>query len=237
MVRFPALLVLWASLLAATPAAAQPEVRLFDFGSADAPTETLPSRFGALEARADVYGGPSYIGVEWRTGIGFDAEATAGPFSLGLGGRLHVGADGLYEPDTDETYDALRLIRYARFDPTPRLPVYARIGPLANVTLGEGHLVHSFQTTTAWDERTVGAEAAVELPWVRLTAFTDDVRLDGLVGGRVVLSPFATSLAPRLRSLRVGGSAVTDHALPAEQATTALSVDARFAFLQIGDFA
>jgi hypothetical protein len=235
MLRSPAFFL--AVLLLAGPASAQPELHLFDFGSADAPTETLPSRFGALAARTDVYGGPSYIGVEWRTGVGFDAEATAGPFSLGLGGRLHVGADGLYEPDTDEPYDVLRLIRYARFDPTPRLPVYARIGPLSNVTLGEGHLVHQFQTTTAWDERTVGTEAAVQLPWVRLMAFADDVRLDGLVGGRVVFNPFATSLGPRLRSLRVGASAVTDLALPTEQATTALSVDARFAFLQIGDFA
>ena len=87
MFRIPAFFL--ATLFFAAPANAQPEVRLFDFGSADTPTETLPSRFGALAARADVYGGPSYIGVEWRTGVGFDAEAAAGPFSLGLGGRLH----------------------------------------------------------------------------------------------------------------------------------------------------
>jgi hypothetical protein len=237
MLRFPILLFASVLLLAADPVKAQAEVRLFDFGSADAPTERLPSRFGALAARADVYGGPSYIGVEWRTGVGFDAEATAGRFSLGLGGRLHVGADGLYDPDTDEPYDALRLVRYARIDPTPRLPVYARIGPLSNVTLGEGHLVHQLQTTTAWDERTVGAEAAVQLPWVRLVGFADDVRLGGLVGGRVTVAPFPASLRPRLRSLLIGASAVTDLGLPAEQATTALSVDARFALLQLGDFA
>lgn len=235
MLRLSALFL--AALLFAAPASAQPEVRLFDFGSADAPTETLPSRFGTLAARADVYGGPSYIGVEWRSGVGFDAEATAGPFSLGIGGRFRVGADGLYDPDTDETYDVLRLVRYARLDPTPRLPVYARVGPLANVTLGPGHLVHQFQTTTAWDERTVGAEAAVQLPWVRLLAFADDVRLGGLAGGRVALTPFAGSQGPRLRSLLVGASAVTDLGLPAEQATTAFSVDARFALLQLGDFA
>jgi hypothetical protein len=237
MLRFSALLLACAILLAANPVRAQAEVHLFDFGSADAPTETLPSRFGALAARTDVYGGPSYIGVEWRTGVGFDAEATAGPFSLGLGGRLHVGTDGLYEPDTDEPYDALRLLRYARLDPTPRLPAYARIGPLTNVTLGHGHLVHQFQTTTAWDERTVGAEAAAQLPWVRLVAFADDVRLGGLVGGRATLAPFPSSLRPRLRSLRVSASAVTDLGLPAEQATTAFGVDARFALLQLGDFA
>jgi hypothetical protein len=230
-------LLLTSVLLAAAPAPAQPEVRLFDFGSADAPTETLPYRFGRFAARANAYGGPTYIGVEWRTGVGFEAEATSGPLSLGLGGRVHAGADGLYEPDVDETYDLLRLVHYARLDPTSRLPVYARVGPLRGVTLGPGHLVHGFQTTTVWDERTVGAEAAVQLPAFRLLAFTDDLRLRGLTGGRVAVTPLPGSRDPRLRSLVVGATAATDLGLPAEQATTAFSVDARFAFLKLGDFA
>jgi hypothetical protein len=233
MLRLSALLL----VLLSVPAQAQIGTRLFDFGSADAPTEGIPNPLGGRAARVDAFGGPSYIGVEWRTGVGFETDAVAGPFALGLSGRLHAGADGLYEPDVNETYDLLRLVRYARFEGGPRFPLYARIGPLRNVTLGTGHLVHGFQTTTAWEERSVGAEAAVQFPFVRLTGFADDVRLGGLVGGRATVLPFEASLRPRLQSFRLGVSAVTDLGLADSLQTTAFSLDARFAYLRVGDFA
>ena len=234
MLRLSALLLLVLPVAAsAQPVATSP----FDFGSGDNPTEIITRTARGTALRVDAFGGPSYIGVRWRTGFGFDTDAAAGPLSVGLSGRLRVGDSGLYDPDTDETYDLLRLVRYARLDPTLRLPVYARIGPLANATLGSGHLVHSFQTITAWDERAVGAEVAVQLPFVRLSGFTEDVRLNGLVGGRVEISPFQSSFQPRLRSVEIGAAAVSDLGLPADLAPTAVSLDARFAFLRVGDFA
>ncbi|MEP0545960.1 MAG: hypothetical protein ABJF88_03445 [Rhodothermales bacterium] len=235
MPRLSALLLL---ALLSTPASAQSVgASPFAFGSADNPTEVITRTARGTALRVDAFGGPSYIGVRWRTGFGIDADAASGPLSLGLSGRLRIGDSGLYDDDVDETYDLLRVLRYARFEPATGVPVYARVGPIANTTLGTGHLVHSFQTTTAWDERTVGAEVGVQLPAVRLVGFADDVRLGGVVGGRATVAPFGGSLRPRLRSLEVGATAVTDLGLPAELATTALSLDARFDYLRVGDFA
>ncbi len=234
MIRLSALLLLVLPVAAsAQPYGSSP----FDFGSGDNPTEVITRSPQGTAFRVDAFGGPSFLGVRWRTGFGIDADAAAGPFSLGLSGRLRVGDSGIYDPDTDETYDLLRLVRYARFDPSPSVPVYARVGPLANTTLGTGHLVHSFQTITAWDERSVGAEVALQLPFVRLAGFADDVRLDGLVGGRATVTPFAGSFRPRVRSLQIGATAVTDLGLSSASSTTAFSLDTRFAFLRVGDFA
>jgi hypothetical protein len=155
MPRLSALLLL--ALLSASASAQPIATSPFDFGSADNPTEVITRTARGTALRVDAFGGPSYIGVRWRTGLGVDADVASGPLSLGLSGRLRVGDSGLYDPDTDETYDLLRVVRYARLDPTLTLPVYARVGPIANTTFGIGHLVHSFQTTTAWDERSIGA--------------------------------------------------------------------------------
>ena len=234
------MLRLLAPLLLVVPVlvSAQPvPVSPFDFGSGDNPTEIITRTARGTAFRVDGFGGPSYIGVRWRTGFGIDADAAAGPLSVGLSGRLRIGDSGIYDPDVDETYDLLRLLRYARLDPTTTLPVYARIGPLANASLRTGHLVHSFQTSTAWDERTVGAEVAAHFPFVRLAAFADDVRLGGVVGGSATAFPFRQAAGPQLRSLQIGAAAVTDLRLPSDLAPTALSLDARFAALRVGDFA
>ncbi len=233
------------SLLLATAASAQPTDRApFDFGAADDPTEMPPRDIRPAGARFAAFGGPSYIGVAWRGGVGLEADLAAGPVSLGLGGPLRVG-NGRYEEDFDETYDLLRLVRYARLDPTPRLPVYARVGPLEHLTLGTGDLVRSFRTTADWDERTVGAEAAVKLPFLRVMGFADDLRLGGIaeatrpggvVAGRIELAPFEYALSPTLRAFEIGATAVTDRSLPADTATAAVGLDARLAVWGIGDF-
>jgi len=228
------LLPLTLLLLCAGPAAAQTTAPL-DFGAADEPAELPPRDVQTTEARVSVLGGPAYIGTEWHAGLGIEVEAATGPFSMHLGARLHAGVDGLRARETDELYDLARAVRYVRFDPQ-YLPVYARLGPLERVTLGPGHLVRSFQTISAWDERTVGVEAAARLRHVELAAFASDVRLNGLVGGRVGVTPFGAR-RPGLSSLHLGATALTDLGLPAEIATTALGLDARLDVLRLGDFA
>ena len=219
--------------LLATPAAlAQP----ITFGSADAPSEAPPRDLRPTEARVSVLGGPAYLGVEWQVGLGLELEAATGPFSTQLGTRFHAGVDGLYEPETDELYDLVRAVRYARFDPAS-LPLYVRLGPLERVTLGPGHLVRSFQTVSAWEERTVGVEAAVRLPTVEAAAFASDVRFDELVGGRLGVTPFGRGPATGLASLALGATALTDLGLPDSLNTTAFALDARVDVLRLGDFA
>lgn len=229
----PRLLALALPLLLAAAAAAQP----LSFGSAENPAEAVAA--GRSRLLLDVMGGPSYIGVTWRGAVGLEAEAEAGPFALALGGRLRGGLHSVYGPDLDEAYDLVRLVRYVRLNPTPSLPVYARLGPLQHVQFGPGHLVRAFASTADWDRRTVGLEAAAAFPFGSLEAFAEDVRLGRLAGARLALAPLAGLGAPRLRTLRLGASALHDFRFgwEAPERTTALALEARLEVLRLDDFA
>lgn len=227
-----ALLTLGLLLAALCPAGvAQP----ITFGSADDPTEAALDPLGRM-ARLAAFAGPSYIGVNWRAGIGVEAEGTVGPFSVWVDGRLRAGFDGVYEPDIDEPYDAVRLLRYARLSPTARLPIYLRFGPLARTTLGEGLLVQSLGTYAAWEERTVGIEMAFRSAAVDVEAFSGDVRPNNLVGGAVTLRPFGRARQPGRRSLSVHAEAVHDLGLDQNVGTTAIAAGARSDIAVLGDF-
>ncbi|MDX1531749.1 MAG: hypothetical protein R3362_09505, partial [Rhodothermales bacterium] len=203
---------------------------------ADDPTEPAPPPFAREQVWVTALAGPSYLGVEWRALGGFMAEGTFGPVGFGLEGRLRAGADGLYDEDADELYDLLRLVRYARYAPRT-IPVYARVGPLNGLTLGYGHLVRSYASTAAWEDRTVGAEAAVRFPFLEVAGFTGDLLLDAPVGGRVTLAPLAFSPSPRLRSARLGATVVSDFSVASDLRPTAFAVDGAFTLLTLGDFA
>lgn len=166
------------------PLAAQP----IPFGSSDDPLEwgsTLRPEDGLA---VGVGGGPAYLPDEWRAGAHTSLDASAGRLSLGLGQTIHSGDSGLYGPEDDELYDLARVVRYVRWNAVPGQPTYARLGPTQRVSLGVGALVSRYRTTTAWDERSLGAEAAIETRTLRATAFVDDaLRADGVVGGEVAL--------------------------------------------------
>lgn len=221
------------AFLLAGPTAAQP----ISFGSADDPAEAPPRDVRPAEARVTALGGPGFIGAEWQTALGLELDAAAGPLSMRIGGRFHAGVNGINESETDELYDLLRAIRYVRFDPTPNIPLYARVGPLEHVTLGTGHLVRALQTTSAWDERTVGVETAARFGSFEAAAFVSDVRMDALAGGRIGAAPFRRERHTGLSSLAFGASVVTDLGLPDSLATTAVELDASFDILRLGDFA
>lgn len=178
--RSPAALLLVVLVLTAAPVVAQP----LDIGASDDLFEsgrTAPA--GARgSVRGGVFTGPAYLDA-WRGAVRAEMDARQGRFSLGLGATLHPAAGGLYGSEADALYDALRVLRYARMDPTPTSRLYLRVGPLEHLSLGAGTLVRGFSTTTAWDERTVGVEGAAALGPVTVAGFTDDVRLNGVVGG------------------------------------------------------
>jgi hypothetical protein len=194
------LLVLAASGLAA-PAAGQP----LAFGSADDPLERGSAVRERDRAQAHALAGPAYLPDTWRTAVRLAAEGRRGRWSLAVGGTVHPGAGGLYSPEADEAYDAARLLRYARLNPTATSPVYARLGPVQGVTLGSGALVRGYRTTAAWDERAVGFEGAVRGRALRAGAVVGDLRLNGVVGGEVgVRSGLAVGPVRRI-GLRVAG--------------------------------
>ena len=193
------------ALLAAASASAQP----LAFGSADDPFELGSELRPEDQAVGAVYVGPAYLPDEWRAAARAEVEAVRGRFSLGVGTTVHSGDSGLYGPEDDEPYDVLRAVRYVRFNPAPGSRTYVRLGPTERVTLGAGALVRGYRTTAAWDERTVGAEGAVEAGAVRVAGFVDDVvQLDGVVGAEVRLATRA-GVGP-LRQLAVTLAGVHD---------------------------
>ncbi|MEM1116715.1 MAG: hypothetical protein AAGJ11_09425 [Bacteroidota bacterium] len=200
--------LLLASLLALSgPLAAQP----LAFGSADDPLEADTDLGGLARAGVLALAGPSYLPDEWRTAVRLDVEAASGRWSAAVGTTLHSGSP-LYGPEADEPYDALRALRYARLNPTRRQRTYLRVGPTERQTLGVGALVQGYRTTTAWDERLVGVEAAVAGRRLRLGAFADDVALSGVVGAEIGLTT-PLSFGP-LRRIGVVGAGVHDLAQP-----------------------
>ena len=207
--RRPALLLLLAAALAAPGAGAQPVA----FGSADDLTELGAGFQPRDQAWAAAYLGPAYLPDTWRGAARVEAEALRGRLSVGVGATLHSGAGGLYGPEDDELYDLARAVRYVRLNATAGSRTYARLGPTERVSLGSGALVRRYRTTTAWDERTLGLEAAASGRRVAAAGFVDDVLgLDGVVGAEVTVQTGA-ALGP-VRGLGLTLAAVHDLGRP-----------------------
>ncbi|WP_412067482.1 hypothetical protein [Rubrivirga sp. IMCC43871] len=180
----PTLRLLALLALAAPAAVAQP----LAFGSADDPFEA-GSGFRPVDGiRLAVAAGPAYLPDSWRAAARLDVDGSVGRFSFGAGQAVHSGDGGLYGPEFDETTDLARVIRYVRWNAVPGSRSYARLGPAERVTLGSGALVRGYRTTTAFDERRLGAEGAVAGRFGRVAAFAGDVlRTDGVVGAEARL--------------------------------------------------
>lgn len=214
-------------------AAAQP----VPFGASDDPAEAPAPSFARPGGYAAAYAAPTFLGATWRAAVAVEAELHSGRLAAGFGGTLHAGDGGLYDPEADELYDLARLVRYVRLDPRPGFPVYARLGPPTGVTLGTGHLVRDYRTTTAWDERTVGAEVAVASPGVGLGAFAGDLRANGVVGAHAVVTPTPGASSPLARSFRLGLGAVHDLGIEADRAPTAFEASAQAEVFRFFGFA
>ena len=128
--------------------------------------------------------GLSLIGPQWRAAGGFRLDSASDRAAVRLNGRWRLGPLGAYEPDLDEWYDILRLISFARLD---YHATYARVGPLKNMRLGHiGHIVNYYSTETDWDSRTIGTELALTRGPLTLEAFTGDILLSSVSGGRLI---------------------------------------------------
>lgn len=172
-----------------------------------------------------LFGGAAYLPDRWRGALRAEVAAVRGLVRVGLAATVHPTVGGLYGPEADEPYDLLRAVEYVRLDRGPRQPLYLRLGPTEHVTLGAGALARDYRTTTAWDERTLGAEAALDAGPLALAAFTDDVRLSGVVGGEASLRTGAR-VGP-LGGLRLTLGGLRDLGLPGDSALTGLEATLR----------
>ncbi len=212
--------------LAAGAASAQAPAVPPPFGSADDLFE-FGTRDGDAPLTVGLFGGAAYLPDTWRAAARAEVAVRRGPFSAAAAQTLHLTAGGLYGPEADELYDVLRAVEFVRLDRTARQPLYARLGPAERVSLGAGALARSYRTTTAWDERTLGAEAALDAGPISIAAFTDDVRMTGVAGGEATLRTRA-GVGP-LGGLRLTLGAVHDLGLPARGDSALTGVEATLA--------
>lgn len=224
-------------LLTAPAAWAQP----VPFGAADDPREALQRAWWRYETILDVGGGPSLIGPQWRAGATFALGLVTRPVVGQFVGTVRGGAYGTYDEDFDEWYDLVRLVRFVRYNAPAGSPLHLRAGLIRQMRLGTGHLVQFYRSDVAWAARTVGAEAALATRALRLTAFTDDVRLDGVTGAHLGLRPLFFAEGLQTGSLRLGLSAATDLGLLGEEtptdtaeAPTAYAADLALDVLNVG---
>ncbi|MEL6771399.1 MAG: hypothetical protein AAFP18_10075 [Bacteroidota bacterium] len=192
------------ALLFVFAATAAVEAQPLTFGHAADPWEAPQRRgFGPMQqSEVSLFAGPSFIDDRWRAFGGFETRLVTGRLGLSVFVPGRTGVSGVYEEDYDEAYDALRRLLHLRLNPTPESPLYLRLGPLEFLRLGTGHLVDGFSTLSAWEERTVGVEAAARLGTISLAGFLEDVRVDGLVGGQVTATPLRRLSGP-LRQTRL----------------------------------
>ncbi len=216
-------------------AAAQP----IAFGAADDPREQIQRVWWRRESTLYAMGGFSLIAAQWRGAGNLTLDLVTRAVTARLGGTLRAGYYGDYGPDTDEPYDLLRLVEFVRYNPPRAHRVHLRAGLIDRMRLGVGHVVNFFNSSIAWDERTVGAEFIWQGQAAELAVFSDNVLFDGVAGGRAAIRPLAFTRPRALRTMQLGLNYVTDLAprLPDVRRLEAYSVDLQFDLFKSGDIA
>ena len=209
----------------------------YEFGSSDDPREQLQTVWWRYQSSVDVNGGLSLISDHWRGGVGAGLSVVTRPLAARLSGTLRGGIYGAYDPDTDETYDLIRTVDFVRLNQTARSRLYARIGPISRMRLGTGHVVNFFSSRVAWDERTVGAEAVHTSRMMDVAAFTDNVLINGVTGGRIGVRPLYFTGDGRMQSLEIGLNYVTDLATRSSETMglTAYNIDVSLNAFESGE--
>ena len=211
MKRFPRSLQFAAAvLLLLMGTASGAGAQVFTLGSADDPMEAISSIWWKHEQHVELLGGVSLIGPQWRTMAGIEFTYSTPRVAMRLNGFLRGGIYGPYQEDFDHWYDVVRMIDFIRLDRPAGLPLFARAGPIERLRLGSGHLVESFHSWTAWEQRTVGLEAQWLGQYGDVTAFASDLRFNSLAGAHAALRPFGWSDNELAASVEVGASIVAD---------------------------
>jgi len=217
-------------------ATAQSVSQTIPFGSADAQREQIQRVWWRRESFFYAMGGVSLIAAQWRGASNLMLDLVTRSVTARVNGTVRAGFLGEYEPDLDEPYDLIRLIEFARYNPPRSHAVHLRAGPIDRMRLGIGHVVNFFNSSTAWDDRSVGAEFIWQGRTAEVAGFSDNVLFDGVVGGRFALHPLTWTHAPYLQSALIGFNYVTDLAprAPGTPRLEAYNVDLQFDLFNSG---
>lgn len=206
------------------------------FGSVDDPTERVSTSRWRQRASLEVGGGLSLVGPQWYTAALGDFMAVGPRYHVHLSSLIRTGVYGAYAPDTDESYDVLRIVESAKYQSVGGT-VYARIGPLDRTRFGTGHLVSFLSTESARDDRTVGLETRLSNNVFNLEVFSERLSPNSLAGSRLTVKPFNTQNA-LFSTLELGASVVRDRKLPLQENTPfdASEADIRMQVYRTGGF-
>ncbi|MBO6576568.1 MAG: hypothetical protein JJ896_13150 [Rhodothermales bacterium] len=206
------------------PPAGQAQSHLF--GSLDDPLEVPAAAWWARTSHAEALSGLSLVGAQWRSAARLRARLVSRRAAAEIDGSFRAGIYGRYAPETDEPYDALRALSYARVQTEG---AYLRAGTPTRTRMGSGLLVDFYHGGAAWDERSVGLEAALSGRLLGIRAMASDARLDALVSGRAELY---------LGRVTLGAGLTADRrlSLDAENAPTAREADLRVIAARSGGF-
>ncbi|TVR90463.1 MAG: hypothetical protein EA428_08560 [Spirochaetaceae bacterium] len=161
--------------------------------------------------------------------LGFVPELTVGQFGVGFDLLVHYrftgGSDGTDFKVREEDWEAedfseflevyLPKIRYIRWAHKGD-PIYARLGGLDAVTLGNGFIVGRYRNTLFRPDIPVfGAEfdfdgAAVGFPYLGMESFVGNLATFDLFGGRLYARPLLGMQSPVLSGLQLGFTAAAD---------------------------
>ena len=109
-------------------AAGQTVSQLIAFGSADDPREQIQREWWRRQSFFYASGGLSLIAAQWRGASNLTMDLVTRPVTARINGTIRAGVLGQYEPDLDETYDLIRLVEFARYNPPRNHPVHLRAG-------------------------------------------------------------------------------------------------------------
>jgi hypothetical protein len=190
-------------------------------------TALLPSRARAeradrddndrVEMEALVSGLGGAIHREWAGGFDAFGVLRWSKFRAALGAPMRFDRTGLRRADWDEPADFGRIVGEVAWG-DPRDPgdlVAARLGTIADLTLGTGAVVSGFRSTLDPDHWRTGLTLAVNAGPAGGAAFVDSVVAPAVAGGRLYLRPF-DPIQPGgfFGRLELGGTLAGDVAAP-----------------------
>lgn len=201
------------------------------FGSVDDPAELPRPAWWMRSSYVEPLGGFSLIGAQWRTGARFRGHFETRTTLVELDGSFRAGIYGKYDPDTDQAYDLVRILRFARVNTRN---AYVRVGTPDRTRMGPGLVTDFYQGATVWDDRRIGLEVALSSRFLRVSGVAADLRMNRMISGRVEISPTGAMTTPG--GLRIGIGLTTDRRFSGDgpEVPTAREVDVRITAARSG---
>ena len=179
--------------------------------------------------------------VSW-TKLTFQPDLAIGKFGVGVDLSFHFRfypqekpdqaidflIDGDWVPKSGQNILDLYLpkILYVRYGLKGQDPIFAKLGAIDDLNLGNGFIMSDYSNMSFMPEtRFLGLDcgldaAAFKFPYLGLELLTGNVARLDVIGGRFFARPFLWSTIPVLKDMEIGGTMVMDNKPGAFKATT-----------------